>query len=93
MRPASPFPRLTWGRCTQKPGRLFLHIFDWPSSGKLELPLKNRVTKACPLADPSQSRAVAADGDTVTVTLPKKPADAGVSVIELDIDGAPIVSR
>jgi alpha-L-fucosidase len=90
---ASPFARLTWGRCTKKPGRLFLHIFDWPASGKLELPLKNRVTRVCPLADPSRPLAVAADGDTVTVTLPKKPSDAGVSVIALDIEGAPLVSE
>jgi alpha-L-fucosidase len=90
---ASPFPRLAWGRCTKKPGRLFLHLFDWPGDGKLELPLKNRVTKARLLADPPQPLAVAADGKVVTVTLPKRPADAGVSVIELDIDGTPTVSR
>jgi alpha-L-fucosidase len=23
---ASPFKKLTWGRCTQKPGKIFLHI-------------------------------------------------------------------
>jgi alpha-L-fucosidase len=27
---ASPFKKLAWGRCTQKPGKLFLHVFDWP---------------------------------------------------------------
>jgi alpha-L-fucosidase len=61
---ASPFPRLAWGRCTQKsgpgtsvPGRpfdlkLFLHVFDWPDNGKLLVPgLKNKVKKAYLLAD------------------------------------------
>jgi alpha-L-fucosidase len=27
---ASPFRSLRWGRCTQKPGKLYLHVFDWP---------------------------------------------------------------
>ena len=22
--------KLSWGRCTQKPGKLYLHVFDWP---------------------------------------------------------------
>ena len=29
---ASCFKKLDWGRCTQKPGKLFLHVFDWPKS-------------------------------------------------------------
>ncbi|MDB6064249.1 MAG: alpha-L-fucosidase, partial [Pedosphaera sp.] len=27
---ASPFKRLSYGKCTQKPGRLYLHVFSWP---------------------------------------------------------------
>ena len=27
---ASPFKRLPWGRATEKPGKLFLHVFEWP---------------------------------------------------------------
>ncbi len=29
---ASPFRKLPWGRCTQKPGKLYLHVFDWPKA-------------------------------------------------------------
>jgi alpha-L-fucosidase len=29
---ASPFKKLPWGRCTQKPGKLYLHVFDWPKA-------------------------------------------------------------
>ncbi len=33
---ACPFPKApAWGRVTQKPGRLYLHVFDWPKDGKL----------------------------------------------------------
>ena len=51
---ASPFKKLAWGRCTQKPGKLYLHVFDWPQ-GELIVPgLKNTVTKAYLLADPQK---------------------------------------
>ena len=43
---ASPFFKLTWGRCTTKEHKdgtsLFLHVFDWPKDGQLAVPgLKN----------------------------------------------------
>ncbi|MFM8733005.1 MAG: hypothetical protein ACKORL_07275 [Phycisphaerales bacterium] len=40
---ASPFERLPWGRATQKPGILFLHVWDWPKDGRLEV----RMTGTC----------------------------------------------
>ena len=34
-------------RCTCKPGKLYLIIFNWPTNGKYELPgLQSKVTKA-----------------------------------------------
>ncbi|MGD0093226.1 MAG: alpha-L-fucosidase, partial [Planctomycetota bacterium] len=43
----SPFAKLPWGRCTGKPGKLFLHVFNWPKDGKLDVPgLSNKVAKA-----------------------------------------------
>ena len=50
---ASPFEKLAWGRCTQKPGKLYLHVFDWPKDGKLLVPIANRVNKAYLLAQPA----------------------------------------
>jgi alpha-L-fucosidase len=32
---ASPFAKLAWGRATQKPGKIYLHVFNWPD-GQLE---------------------------------------------------------
>jgi len=50
----SPIGRLPWGRCTAKPGKLYLHVFDWPADGKLEVPgLKDKVKRAYLLADKS----------------------------------------
>ena len=87
---ASPFEKLTWGRCTKKPGRLFLHVFDWPKDGKLELPLKNRVAKAFLLADPSQPLTIKAGEHGVTIAVPEKPLDSADTVVALDIEGDPV---
>ena len=40
---ASPFENIPWGRCTKKDAgngitQLYLHVFDWPEDGKLEVP-------------------------------------------------------
>src|SRR6185295_14432819 len=36
---ASPFAeQLAFGRATSKPGRIYLHVFDWPADGKLSVP-------------------------------------------------------
>ncbi|MDZ7358430.1 MAG: alpha-L-fucosidase, partial [candidate division KSB1 bacterium] len=54
---ASPFKYLAWGRCTQQPmeggTRLYLHVFDWPKDGKLEVPgIYNSAKNAYLLSDP-----------------------------------------
>jgi alpha-L-fucosidase len=37
---AGPFKQqFGWGRITQKPGKLYLEVFDWPKEGKLLLPI------------------------------------------------------
>ena len=47
---ASPFAKLAFGKCTQKPGKLYLHVFDWPKDGRLIVPMANPVKKAYLLA-------------------------------------------
>jgi len=37
---ANPLSAVAWGRITAKPDQLYLHVFDWPSDGKLLLPAK-----------------------------------------------------
>jgi len=89
---ASPFKRLPWGRCTRKPGKLFLHVFDWPQ-GELAVPgLKNNVEKAYLLADASRNPlAVKAREDAVLVKLPAQAPDKIASVVVLEIEGEPDV--
>ena len=52
----SPIGKLPFnGRCTAKPGKLFVHVFDWPDSRELVIPgIKSRISKVYLLADPGQ---------------------------------------
>jgi len=88
---ASPFKKLAWGRATQKPGKLYLHVFDWPTDGKLTVPgLTNKVSKAYLLADKSQPPlTVEQKADNVIVVVPKKPLDKIDTVVVLEINGNP----
>ncbi len=36
---ASPFGRPEWGRCTAKGNKRYLHVFQWPADGQLDVPL------------------------------------------------------
>lgn len=86
---ASVFPRLEWGRCTTKPGKLYLHIFDWPKDGKLEVPgLKNKVKKAYLLADQKHKKLfVNRLEDSVLISVPEKALDEIDTVVVLEIRG------
>jgi alpha-L-fucosidase len=95
---ASPFKKLAWGRCTQKPGKLYLHVFDWPKDGQLVVPgLKNQVKQAYSLADAhnnakAQLLDVASSEEGVTIKVPQEAPDKIASVIVLEIEGTPEVA-
>ncbi len=85
---ASPFPRLAWGRCTQKPGKLYLHVFQWPKDGKLLAPgLNNPVTAAYLLADKEQKLKTTQCDAGTTVALPKEAPDPIDTVVVLEVEG------
>jgi alpha-L-fucosidase len=92
---ASPFEKLAWGRCTQKKvgfnkTRLYLHVFDWPSDGKLVLAdVANKPIKAFRL-EGGQAFEVSAAENQVTISLNGTP-DPHDTVIALDIQGDHIV--
>ena len=89
---ASPFAKLAWGRCTQKPGKLYLHVFDWPKDGALVVPVANKVAKAYLLANRVQPLKVSAkEGAGVSVAVQTEAPDANATVVVLEIEGAPQV--
>jgi len=91
---ASVFRRLGWGRCTVKPGKLYLHVFQWPQDGKLVVPgLKNEVKAAYILSDLKKTPlAVEQAGEMTTVTVPAKAYDPVDTVVVLEITGTPDVA-
>ena len=84
---ASPFSYLPWGRCTQKGNKLYLHVFDWPKDGKLDIPVLNKVTKAYLLAQPSKSLSVKKSSGKNTIELEGSAPDAIASVVVAELDG------
>jgi alpha-L-fucosidase len=86
---ASPFQRLPWGRATQKPGTLYLHIFDWPSDGRLMVPMQGEVRAARLLGSDATLKWGASEQESgrLVVELPAKAVDAAVSVVRLDLAG------
>ena len=96
---ASPFTRLNWGRCTQKPvedgTRLYLHVFDWPTDGMLVVPgVLNFPKTAFLLADASKSPLrVVRKEDALMIRVPRTPPDSLNSIVVLDIAGKPDIDN
>ena len=90
---ANPLGKLPWGRCTAKTGKVYLHVFDWPQDGKLEVVgLTNKLKKAYLLAGKTKLSATQ-DGDKIVVNLPKECPDSIDTVVILAIDGDAQISE
>jgi alpha-L-fucosidase len=85
----SPFPYLKWGRCTRKGQTLYLHVFEWPVSGQLIVPLENKVVKAIMLANPKQVLKSATTNGHLVIEVPKEAPDNIATVIAIQIVGEP----
>jgi alpha-L-fucosidase len=91
---SSPIGRLAWGRCTAKPSKLYLHVFDWPRNEHLAVPgVKGKVSKAYLLADPNKKQLKfksEGNGDVVvelhTIALPPAALDQSDTVVVLEIE-------
>jgi len=80
---ASPIGRPKWGRCTAKGRKLYLHVFDWPSNGKLVVPFsREQVDQAYLLANERRVAVVPGDKEAVII-LPNQAPDPVDSVIVL----------
>lgn len=86
---ASPCRRPDWGRITSKPGKLYLHVFDWPSDGKLVVPVEVETSGCHLLADASRNFDVSKSDAGVVVHLTGDAVDPIDTVVELEISGTP----
>ena len=88
---ASPLGGLDWGRCTRKDSngetKLYLHVYDWPSDGKLLVPgLKNAVQEVSLLNGGSKLQAESSDAG-VTISLPAQAPNEHASVVVVKVQG------
>jgi hypothetical protein len=86
---AGPLQKLPWGRCTAKPGKLYLHVFQWPK-GDLAVPgLSARIKCAYRLADPDRTWLMIgeSEGGAITIDVPAKAPDTIDSVVVVEIEG------
>lgn len=87
----SPLATPSWGRITRKDTRsgttLYLHVFDWPTDGKLLLPgLKNDL-KAAKLLATGKAVTTKKTAQGWVVELPAQPLDHIATVIKLEVKG------
>ncbi|MEI8293219.1 MAG: hypothetical protein WCG66_04405 [bacterium] len=78
-------PAWVW-RCTTKPGKIYLHIFERPTNGIFEIPaVKEKITKAYLLADPQKAELKVTQTDSgVSIGLLEKAPDPIASVVCLE---------
>ncbi|HKC66072.1 MAG TPA: alpha-L-fucosidase [Pyrinomonadaceae bacterium] len=90
----SPFPyELPWGLITTKPGKVFLHVFNWPQKELVLYGLKSRVERAYLLSNKAklkfaQQQDAPSDHYALNIQLPAQPPDKYDSVIVLEIQGS-----
>lgn len=88
---ASPFPYLSYGRCTRKAQKLYLHVFDYPSNGELGIPMANKISKAYLLAEPKKALKIIPGANRSRIKLPKYVPDTINTVVVIEFDGEPII--
>ena len=82
---ASPFAeQLSFGRATQKKGRLYVHVFEWPSNGTLTLPSWGTTPRKAWLLSTKAAVPLKADASGVTLTLPPHAPDSIASVVAIE---------
>lgn len=82
---------LPWGDVTVKGNKMFLAVFEWPTSGKLFLPGLKTEIKSARLLRGDESETIEhgqVDGWT-TFSVPSKAPEKLVSIIEVELNGAP----
>jgi len=84
---ASPFDQApAWGRVAAKPGKLYLHVFDWPTDGKLTLKCAVKPAKSWLLADKTECAVKQGLGE-FTISVPAHSPDKDDSVIVVELAG------
>lgn len=89
---ASPFPRrFHWGRITRKShgdlNTLYLHVWHWPSDGKLLLPTLQEIPASAKVMKTGAPVNTESTADGLVVILPGEATDENISVVTLEFQG------
>jgi len=95
---ASPFATaLPWGRVTRKDlgdgtTKLYLHVFDWPTSGEILVPPVATPVQGVSLLDGGAALGYQTDSGGTTIQLPAEPGHLAATVLVMEIDTPPPVT-
>ncbi len=81
---AGPVQDWKGGRTTKKGDVVYVHVFEWPKDGVVELPMKQSFKTATLLAKPEAEVKVDQDGENVKIKVPADAPDPIASVIKLE---------
>jgi alpha-L-fucosidase len=84
---APAFSEAKQWRCTSKPGRLYFHLFEWPTAGEFKVEgLPGKASRAFLLADATrQPLGLAQTGGTLRIKLPAQAPGEYASVLCVDL--------
>jgi alpha-L-fucosidase len=83
----TPLNGQTWGQATRKDDKIYLHVFDWPTDGKLTVESFPASARTVGLLA-SNPLTFSQRGQTLEIALPAQGPDADDSVIVVEIDPA-----
>jgi alpha-L-fucosidase len=79
------YQKPTGWRCTTKPGKIYIHLFDWPQGSFRLEDVKGKVTGARLLAAPQHKLKFKQMGAAVVVSLPSIAPGEFANVLALDV--------
>ena len=85
---AGPFTTApSWGRITRKGDKLYCVVFEWPTNGRLLLPMTNAIGKAYLLTSPEAKLATRQGEFGTEIDLPASVPDKVASIVVVEING------
>ncbi|MFM9693739.1 alpha-L-fucosidase [Streptomyces europaeiscabiei] len=89
----SPFAtEPSWGRITKKNGKLFAHVFNWPTGGTLQIPaVYNTINRVYLMNNPGTNLSYSVSGGQINVSVPGSAPNANDSVVCVEVNGMPAV--
>ena len=88
---ATPFGPIAWGECTARGNTLFLHVFQWPTDGKLIVPgLQSKVKRATLEGEKIKT---VREENLLFISVPKLRPEVLIPVVKLDLAGPAEASR